>query len=116
MGETRIGRGHVVSGELTSTDDLTVHGAIDGNVETAGRVLVERRARVQGGVLGKTVEVSGTIEGPVRAAERIEIRPEGTVLGDIRAPRILISDGARFQGNVHMDRTTSDEAGEEDES
>jgi cytoskeletal protein CcmA (bactofilin family) len=115
MGETRIGRSISIAGEISGDDDIAVVGSVEGQLEIQGKVTIERRAIVRGGIIARAVEVMGEVEGPVRGTERIELREDSSVIGDIRAPRILMADGARFEGNVHMDRTAGDRR-EEDET
>lgn len=113
MGQTRIGRSMRLTGEIEGQDDVVILGAVDGPIRVLGRLVVERRGSVRGECHARSVDVRGEIDGPVQASERIEIRPEGAVLGDLTAPRVLIADGARFEGQVHMERT--DDRSEEDE-
>jgi len=109
MNETRIGRTMFVRGDVESSGDLRVLGRLHGDVRAAGRVTIERRAELHGSIEARRVDVTGLVQGPVRATERIEVKTDATVLGDLFAPRILIADGARFEGTVHMERRGSDE-------
>ena len=101
--ETRVGRAMLVRGDVESTGDVRVFGRVEGDVRADGRVMIERRGEVHGAIVGRRVDVAGTLVGPAHAAERIEVRLDAVVVGDLFAPRIVIADGARVDGVVHMD-------------
>lgn len=115
MGTTRIGATLSIEGELSAADDVTVSGRLRGKIESRGRVLVERGARVEADIAGRAAEVHGELVGDVSCAERVELKPEAAVAGNIRAPRILIADGARFRGNVDMGGGADARRGEDDD-
>ncbi|MCA9715039.1 MAG: polymer-forming cytoskeletal protein [Myxococcales bacterium] len=102
MAKTVLGNSIVVDGEISGDEALVVHGSIKGNVKLGERFEVEPGAIVEATVEATTVVVSGTVSGDVRASERVELRPECNVVGDLRAPRVLIADGATFRGRVDM--------------
>jgi len=109
MSATRIGRSIVVTGAIETPEGVVVEGRVEGSIVARGHVDVDRRGVVRGDIVARTLDVEGEVEGPVTATDRIEIRADGTVIGDIRAARILIADGARFEGTVHMDRSRDDD-------
>ena len=97
-----IGAKTVIKGEITGDEDLV----IEGNVE--GQIRITRDLRVApGGVLKATVEaqsvnVSGEVVGDCQATTRVEIQSTGRLTGNIRAPKIVIAEGAMFRGNSDM--------------
>lgn len=99
---TIIGSSIRISGEVEGSEDLVVHGTIQGKIELQSDLLVEPSGNVEADVYARNTKISGTLTGNVQADERVEVTKDGQMTGDIRAPRILISDGAQFQGNVDM--------------
>lgn len=102
MAETIIGANIVIDGDITGNDALTVLGLVRGRVQVKDAVTVTPSGRVEASVESNSVEVSGTIEGNVTASDKVEIKSGGRLVGDIKAPRILIADGASFKGNINM--------------
>ena len=103
MANTVIGSSIVVDGEITSEEPLTILGTVKGKVAAANAVIVDAGATVEADVEGQTVTVSGKLTGNVMARERLELRPESRMVGNAKAPRIVVADGATFKGNVDMD-------------
>ncbi len=100
--KTILGNSIVVDGEITGDEALVVRGSVKGQVKLGERFVVEEGAIVEAVVEATTVVVSGTVSGDVSATERVELQPECNVVGDLRAPRVLIADGATFRGRVDM--------------
>ncbi len=100
-----IGQSVQIKGELTGNEDLTIEGLVDGKIMVKDHSLtIGANGRISAEVHAKTVVVVGTISGNITADDKVEIAPSGTVNGDIRAPRVSISDGAKFKGSIDMDR------------
>ncbi len=100
-----IGQSVQIKGELTGNEDLTIEGRVDGKIVVKDHSLtIGANGRITAEVHAKTVVVVGTITGNITADDKVEIAPSGTVSGDIRAPRVSISDGAKFKGSIDMDR------------
>jgi len=90
---------------LTGNEDLTIEGIVDGKIFVKDHSLtIGANGRINAEVHAKTVHVVGTVNGNITADDKVEIAPSGTVNGDIRAPRVSISDGAKFKGAIDMDR------------
>jgi cytoskeletal protein CcmA (bactofilin family) len=102
MATTVIGSSIVIDGEISGEEQLIVHGTVKGRINVRDSLVVENGGVVEATVESATVTVNGTINGDISASERAELRPNCTVVGDIRAPRILIADGASFKGSVDM--------------
>ena len=100
--KTIIGDSITIEGTISGTDDLVVHGNIKGKLETSKEVTIAKGGKVEADVMAQSVEVIGALSGGVIATGRAEIKPNGRVIGDIKAPRILIADGARFTGHIDM--------------
>ena len=100
---TVIGASFVVEGEVTGTEDVLVQGTVKGRITLKEGLVVEASGVVEADVDTATVEVAGQLNGNVVASDRIELKSESKVAGDLHAPRILIADGARFKGSIDMD-------------
>jgi cytoskeletal protein CcmA (bactofilin family) len=103
MANTVIGSSIVIDGEITGEEGLTILGTVKGKISVAQAVTVETGATVEADVEAQTVTVSGKLTGNVTAREKLELRPESKMIGNAKAPRIVVADGATFKGNVDMD-------------
>ena len=93
----------MVKGELSGSEDLTVEGQVEGKIALKQHVLtVGVHGRIRAQVFAKSVVVLGEVIGNIEATEMVAIRNEGTVEGDIKAPRVAIAEGARFRGGIDM--------------
>lgn len=101
---TVIGSSFHITGELHSEEQVVLFGSLQGRVSVREQVLVEAEAVVEADIEGRTVEIVGTVTGNVVATDRVEIRNDGRLTGNIKAPRINIADGALFRGSVEMER------------
>ena len=70
-----------------------------------GKLTIETTVKVTADIVAAEVVVSGNVKGNVRAKNRIEIRKDGSMTGDLRTPQILIEDGAHFKGSIEIDNT-----------
>jgi cytoskeletal protein CcmA (bactofilin family) len=102
MATTVIGSTIVIDGEISGEEHLVVHGTVKGRINVRDSLVVENGGLVEATVETSSITVNGTVNGDISASERAELRPNCTVVGDIRAPRILIADGASFKGTVDM--------------
>jgi cytoskeletal protein CcmA (bactofilin family) len=103
MANTTIGSSITVDGEITGEEPLTILGTVKGKIAIAQNLLVEQGATVEANIEAQTLTVSGRVTGNVLARERVELRADAKMIGDVKAPRIVIADGASFKGNVDMD-------------
>lgn len=100
-----VGKTVVVKGTITGKEDLVVDGRVDGDIELPeNRLTVGVGGHVQGGVRAREIVVYGTVQGNLEASERVEIKKNARVLGDLRAQRPVIEDEAYFKGNVETIR------------
>ena len=98
-----IGKSIVVKGELHGSEDLTIEGQVEGKITLKQHVLtIGATGRIRAQVFAKSVVVLGEVTGNVEATERVSINAEGSVEGDIKAPRVAISEGAKFRGGIDM--------------
>lgn len=99
---TVIGENVVIKGRLRSGEDLVIRGRIEAEISSDKALFVETSGVVKANVSVRNARVSGTVVGDILAKEKIEIAPEGRVVGDLTSPRIVISDGAAFKGKIDM--------------
>jgi cytoskeletal protein CcmA (bactofilin family) len=105
---TTIGTSLFISGEVTSQEDITIHGRVKGQIRMQeGALLVAPTGSVDADVEGARVTIQGTLAGSVAAAERIELTPTADVSGMLTTCAILMHDGATFNGTIDIDRQTS---------
>jgi len=97
-----IGAKTQLKGELTGAETVFVEGLVEGTIRITGDLRVAPGGTVKATVSAKTVVVSGEIVGDCQATERVEIEASGRLTGNIRAPRVVIVEGATFRGNSDM--------------
>lgn len=103
MADTVIGKGIVIDGEISGEAPVTIEGTVKGRIALDSTVIVAESGIVEADVESDDIEVNGQVTGNITARERAEIKTEGRMIGDIKAPRILIADGAGFKGHIDMD-------------
>lgn len=102
-GSASIGKAVKIVGQIFSREDLYVDGDIEGTIELMEHKLtVGPNGKVHSGVKAREVVALGSIQGNVEASERIEIRKDARLVGDIRTARIVIEDGAYFKGSIDI--------------
>jgi cytoskeletal protein CcmA (bactofilin family) len=100
-----IGKSVVIKGELNGSEDLTIEGHVEGKIELKDHVLtIGSNGRIKAAVFAKAVIVLGEVVGNVTGTEKVDIRDNGSVDGDIVSPRVAIAEGAHFRGSVDMKR------------
>jgi cytoskeletal protein CcmA (bactofilin family) len=99
---TVIGESILIKGKLEGDEDLTVRGRVEGEVTLQRTLIVEQSGVVKADVSVRNAVVSGAVVGNITATESVEITAEGRMVGDIKAPRVIIVDGAAFRGRVDM--------------
>ncbi len=100
-----IGKSVVIKGELNGSEDLTIEGHVEGTIQLKEHVLtIGPNGRIKAQVFAKSVIVLGEVTGNVTASDKVDIRDNGSVDGDIVAPRVAIAEGAHFRGSVDMKR------------
>jgi len=100
------GRSIRVKGEISASEDLVLHGRIEGKVSLPGHVLtIGPQAQITAEILARTLIVQGSMNGNVTATERFEIRPNGRMTGDVTCPSVVMNEGSEFSGRVDMRRS-----------
>jgi cytoskeletal protein CcmA (bactofilin family) len=104
-GPAIIGKSVMIRGQIFSREDLTIDGEVDGSVELQEhRLTVGPHGKLQAGVKAREIVVLGTIHGNVEATDKIDIRKDAKLVGDIKTARIVIEDGAYFKGSIDIAR------------
>lgn len=100
-----LGKSVIVKGQIVSKEDLTIDGEIEGTVELQEhRLTVGQNGKVRASVKARELVVLGTIHGNVDITDKIDIRKDAKLVGDIKTARIVIEDGAYFKGNIDIVR------------
>jgi cytoskeletal protein CcmA (bactofilin family) len=101
--QATIGKGLFIKGEITGSESLYIDGRVEGSLNLPGnRVTVGRNGQVAANITAREIVVLGKVKGNVSATDRVDIRAEGSLSGDVAAARISIEDGAFFKGGIDI--------------
>jgi cytoskeletal protein CcmA (bactofilin family) len=108
----RLGSSLHVKGEISGSEDLLIDGTVEGLIQLDERKLtVGTTAKVTADIIAREVVVYGSVKGNLRAKDRIEIKKDGSVNGDLTTARIMIEDGAYFKGSIEIDKSAEKDSG-----
>ncbi|MBV8068467.1 MAG: polymer-forming cytoskeletal protein [Acidobacteriaceae bacterium] len=111
-GSAALGKNVTVKGQIFAREDLTIDGEVEGTVEChEHRLTIGPNARVQAGLKAREIIIHGSIQGNVDATDKIDIKKEAKLVGDIKTSRIVIEDGAYFKGSIDISKTSAPKAG-----
>jgi|SRR5450759_1508271 cytoskeletal protein CcmA (bactofilin family) len=99
---TFFGPNVVVDGTITGTEPVVVEGTVRGKIDLNSDLRIGTKARVEATVHAKNVTIEGKLTGDVSADDRVELILTATVDGNIKAPKIIVAEGAKFRGSVDM--------------
>jgi cytoskeletal protein CcmA (bactofilin family) len=97
-----VGAKTVVKGDITGDENVLVEGAVEGTIRISRDLRVGPGGRVKATVSAQSIVVAGEIAGDCQAAQRVHLEATGRLTGNIRAPRVVIVEGATFKGNSDM--------------
>ena len=101
--QATIGKSLIVKGELSGSESLYIDGKVEGAINLPGnRVTVGRNGQVAANIVAREIVVLGKVRGNCQASDRVDIRSEGSLTGDVIAARISIEDGAFFKGGIDI--------------
>jgi cytoskeletal protein CcmA (bactofilin family) len=101
--QATLGKSLVIKGEVTGSESLYIDGRVDGSINLPGnRVTVGRNGVVSANISAREIVVLGKVRGNMTASDRVDIRSDGSLTGDIVAQRISIEDGAYFKGGIDI--------------
>lgn len=107
----RLGSGLQIKGHITGTEDLQIDGKVDGPISLKGHELtVGPAAQLTSEIHARDIVVYGRVTGNVFAKDRVDIKRDGSIVGDISSSRISIEDGAQFRGRIEIDPAKSSAA------
>ncbi len=110
-GSARLGASLQIKGHITGTEDLQIDGKVEGPISLRGHELtVGRTAELTSEIHARGVVVYGKVLGNLHARDRVDVKSDGSVFGDISTARISIEDGAQFKGRIEIDPTKSQNA------
>jgi len=103
MEQATIGRSVVIKGDVSGAESLYIDGRVEGTINfTDSRVTIGRNAVIVANVTAKEVVVMGTVTGNIHCTDRLDIRSEGSLTGDVVTPRVCVEDGAVVKGSVEV--------------
>src|SRR5579863_2620777 len=106
--QASISKGLSIKGEITGTESLFIDGKVEGSISIPGnRVTVGKNGNVTASISAREIVVLGKLKGNVSATDRVDIRAEGALTGDVAAARISIEDGAFFKGGIDIRKPDS---------
>lgn len=98
-----VGQKIRLKGEITGEEDLLIEGQVEGSVVLRSHaVTVGEEGEVKASIVGRTITVKGSVKGNLTADEQIVLHSSATVQGDLKAPRVMMEDGATFRGGIDM--------------
>src|SRR5947207_12697109 len=101
--QATIGQSLVIKGKVTGSESLYIDGKVEGSIQLPGnRVTIGRNGQVSANINAREVVVLGKVRGNLNASDRVDIRNEGSLTGDVVAQRISIEDGAFFKGGIDI--------------
>lgn len=101
--QATIGKSLVIKGEVSGSESLFIDGRVEGSINLSGnRVTVGRNGVVSANIIAREIVVLGKVKGNLQASDRVDIRTEGALTGDVIAQRISIEDGAFFKGGIDI--------------
>jgi cytoskeletal protein CcmA (bactofilin family) len=98
-----IGKAITIRGNLSGGEDLLVEGRIEGSITLKNHLSIEESGTVEADVEVQNLTVKGQMKGDITAMESVSVTASAKVVSNIRAPRVIIEDGARFRGRIEMD-------------
>jgi cytoskeletal protein CcmA (bactofilin family) len=112
--QATIGKSLVIKGEVTGSESLYIDGRVEGSINLAGnRVTIGRNGVVSANINAREIVVLGKVRGNLTASDRVDIRSDGSLTGDVVASRISIEDGAFFKGGIDIRKAGQKPNGEE---
>ena len=102
--EAWVGKALLIQGKVISSENLTIHGRVEGTIELGDHSLtIGPGASVQADLVARTIVVSGEVSGNLKASVKVELQATATVNGDVVAPVVAMADGAVITGKIHSE-------------
>ena len=108
-GLATIGPSIYIKGDLTGEEDLVIQGHVEGTINLKqNNLTIGQEGKINANIFARTVSVEGTLKGDIRGEEKVVIKKNANVCGNITAPRVSLEDGARFKGSMDMDHNKAE--------
>jgi cytoskeletal protein CcmA (bactofilin family) len=101
--QTVIGKSVTIKGEISGSEPLIIEGTVEGKVQIDTSVMIRDSGLVKADLDAANLNIAGGVVGNIAVKEKVEIVNGGYVVGDIRAPRVVINDGASVRGHIEME-------------
>lgn len=101
-GATLISAGTVLKGDISSNSDLRIDGTVIGNIKSGAKIIVGTSGVVEGDITGNNADITGKVNGDIRARELLQLKGECLVSGNIYAGKLQVEPSATFNGQCHM--------------
>ena len=101
---TFLGANTVIEGTVSGSEAVLIEGTVRGKINLTGDLRIGTKARVEAQVHARNVTIEGRLNGDVSADDKVELIASATVDGNIKAPKIVVAEGAKFRGSVDMGR------------
>jgi cytoskeletal protein CcmA (bactofilin family) len=112
--QASIGKSLVIKGEVTGSEELYIDGRVEGSINLSGnRVTIGKNGAVAANISAREIVILGKVRGNLTASDRVDIRSEGSLTGDVLTQRISIEDGAFFKGGIDIRKPGPKEAAAE---
>ncbi|MCC7073735.1 MAG: polymer-forming cytoskeletal protein [Deltaproteobacteria bacterium] len=98
-----IGRGITIKGNLSGAEQLVIEGAVEGHISLKNHLTIKETGRITADITTHSLMVHGQVSGNIEANDLVSLSSEASVVADIKAPRVVLEDGARFKGRIEMD-------------
>jgi len=99
---TMVGKGTAIEGDIHVQNSLRIDGKVTGNIQATDSVVVGRDGEVQGNIKAKNVLLAGKVIGNVKSQDKVFLESKAVILGDIQAARLVVDEGASFEGKCSM--------------
>ena len=97
-----IGRGITIKGNLTGSDQLVIEGTVEGHIALKNHLTIKETGRITAVITTESLLVHGQVSGNIEANDLVSLSAEASVVADIKSPRVVLEDGARFKGRIAM--------------
>lgn len=98
-----IGRGITIKGNLSGAEQLVIEGTVEGHISLKNHLTIKETGRITADITTHSLLVHGQVSGNIEADDLVSLSSEASVVADIKAPRVVLEDGARFKGRIEMD-------------
>jgi cytoskeletal protein CcmA (bactofilin family) len=98
-----IGRGITIKGNLSGAEELVIEGTVEGHIALKNHLTIKETGRITADITTESLLVHGQVSGNIEANDLVSLSSEASVVADIKAPRVVLEDGARFKGRIEMD-------------